>query len=906
MIGWSVLVGMGRRAEVAVWAMMLTLLTIVAFGAVAAPRLLRGAEEASLEQALEDAPLGARQLAVRVISDYPLGDVDDPLERQRARLAEIDDQLAPDLLERFVDERFVADTSRFTVAARAGTEPDAADVPALPTFLTFRVHPELDDHSELVAGRRAAPSDRMVDGASVFEFEVTPETATELGWEIGDLVLLTVDPSDVVTRSFNAGLPPDFVGELVGLRELTDPSESYWFGDARAHRPTVADTGIGANVFAFGLVHPEQMPSRPFVAAGRSPFALEQRRDLDVERVTLDSVDETLAGVLALEASFSTQPTLTRPGVANSLRPVIETEIAQRDAGRSTIVLAAAGVLGVVLATLTQILLAAAGRRRGWLTVARARGASRPQVVGASMVEMAVLATIAVAVGGGLSLVAFSSNASDLEAPIVLATWVGAVLSAGLVAFSEGLRRVTVSGRPSAHPGLGRWGRIAGTVLVAVTAAAVITFRRRGVTAATDGADLLVVLVPVLVPLSVVYLLRFTVPTIVGRAARRGLALGPGRLVGLRRVATDPQSTIGVVAVIVLALTVAALGVGVDRALAEGAVDASWVEVEADYRIDTRQPGVRDAVDALPDTVVGVVGDTRITIERDDEAFGATFNAVDVAAVQSITEGTAADQSLPLELAEPGLDGSIPVVAADRVNGRLVRVGDRFAGVGTRAGQVYEVIEVRGAAYGRTIDFLIADRGVMAAVSGVEPGFDTVLVGGPEAARGEIHAIASAADERLRVRADVLQQQLDDPLSRMVRRGYAVAAAFALLLSLVALAAVAVATARRRQREVAILGVLGAGRRETVAAVVAELVPAAVIGSIVGTFVGWLVARSYSGRYDLSAFAGGTPVSIEAVPIALVLAGAAVALASVVVATVLARRIVVANAADILRIDGAA
>ncbi|MEQ9164023.1 MAG: hypothetical protein RLN74_15015, partial [Ilumatobacter fluminis] len=61
------------------------------------------AEEASLEQALEDAPLGARQLAVRVISDYPLGDTGDPLELQRERLAEIDDQLSPELLERFVD-----------------------------------------------------------------------------------------------------------------------------------------------------------------------------------------------------------------------------------------------------------------------------------------------------------------------------------------------------------------------------------------------------------------------------------------------------------------------------------------------------------------------------------------------------------------------------------------------------------------------------------------------------------------------------------------------------------------------------------------------------------------------------------------------------------------------------------
>lgn len=919
--GWSALVGMGRRSEVGVWTMVVLLLAVVAFGAAAAPRFLRDAEAASLRQAIERAPVGARQLVVRVLDDYPPGTVDDALELQARRLDEISEEIPAAVLDRFVDERFVADTPRFAVALEAvepvppdpAAEPEgdpsgdgAGRVPALPTLVTFRVHPELDEHSQLVAGRRAAPTDRVVNGLPVWEFELTPEAADELGWELGETIQLTVDPSDLVTRSFNQGLPDDFAAELVGLRELDPVDDRYWFGDPRLHRPTVADTGVGANVFVYAIVHPEQLPTRPFLVDQRSPFALEQRRDLDGEAVTLDSVDETLAGVLELEASFASQPTLTRPGVVTALRPVLETEIGQRDAARSTLVLAATGVLGVVLTTLAQILVTSAGRRRGWLTVARARGASRPQVAVAAMAEMAVLATIGVVVGGGSALLLAPSVRSGLEVPLVVATWLGAVACAGLLAVSEGLRPVTVSGRPNAHPGLGRWGRIGGAVLVAVAVGAVVTFRRRGLSVDAPSADPLVVLLPVLVPLAVVYLTRWAIPWLLGRLATRGLSLGAGRLVGLRRVAGSPDATIGIVTVTVLALTVTALGVGVDRALEGGAVDASWVEVGAPYRIDTRLVEVAEEVRALPGVTAAASGTTRVNVERAGDTYGTNLLTVDVAALGAITEGTAADEGLPPELGELRLDGSIPALSSRRVNGRLVRVGDRFEGIGSRTGQVFHVVGIEADALGRDDDFLLVDRAAVREVSGSAPSFSALAIDAPDEARPELERIAAAAGEALHARSDVLAAQLDDPLSRAVRLGYLLAAGFSLVLALVALAAVAVVTARERQREVAILGLLGAGRRETADAVVAELVPAALVGTVVGTLVGWSVARSYDGRFDLSAFAAGVPVSIRVDAVGLLVAAAAIGVASVIVIAVLVRRIVTVKATDILRIDGAA
>jgi hypothetical protein len=434
-----------------------------------------------------------------------------------------------------------------------------------------------------------------------------------------------------------------------------------------------------------------------------------------------------------------------------------------------------------------------------------------------------------------------------------------------------------------------------------------VTFRRRGVSVESSSSiDPLVVLLPVLVPLATVYLTKWVIPWFLGRVASRGLALGPGRLVGLRRVAGSPDATIGIVMVTVLALTVTALGVGVDRALEGGAVDASWSAVGAPYRVDTRFPDVRDQIAALPGTTVAASGSTRVNVERAGDSYGANLITVDVEALAAITDGTVVDEDLPVELSTVRLDGSIPVVSSTRVNGRLVRVGDRFEGIGSRSEQVFHVVDVDGDVFGRSNDVLVADRGAVAEVSGFEPGFNSLAIDAPSSDRAEIERIASAAGEQVLARDDVLAAQLDDPLSRSVRRGYLLAAGFSLVLSLVALTAVAVVTARERQREVAILGLLGAGARETANAVIAELAPAALAGTVVGTIVGWLVARSYDGRFDLSAFAAGSPVSIRVDTVGLLLAAAIVAVASLVVIAVLVRRIVTVKATDILRIEGAA
>lgn len=910
--GWRSLVGLGRRSEFAVVAVAGAMLTLIAFAAVAAPRLLVEAENESLDLAIERSPVTARQLTIRLIDDFGPGFNDDPLEDQRAALQGIATGIEETLLERYGPARFIADTSRFSVVGidvqdvpedDPGAMPPA---PALPTFMTFRVHPDIEEQSTLVAGRPAARTDRTIGDRDVFEFELTPEAATELGWQLGDVVLLTTDPSDLVTRQFNGGLPDPFVAELVGLRELTSPDDRYWYGDARLHRPIVNDTGLGANMFAFAMISPDQLPSRPFMIGQRSPYFLEQRRDLIDGAVTLQNADETLAGLVALEAAFSRQPTLSRPGVGATLGPVLENEHDQREAARSTLVLAAIGVFGVVLTTLIQLLLASLARRRGWLTIARARGASRPQMVVASVVEVAIVVSASIAVGAGVAVLVVGGGRSPMEGSLLVGLWLGSVATAGLLAVAEGMRPVTVSARPSAHPGLGRWGRLAGWLLVVVALAAVVTFRRRGLAVDAPSVDPLVVLLPVLVPLAIVYVTRWVLPLGLRHVADRGLSLGLGRLVGLRRAADQPEATVGIVTVLVLSLTVCALGLGVNRSLEQGAVDASWTEVGAPYRLDTRDVAVASEIRALPGAVVSASGSTRINIERDDTTFSVQFISIDVPELRQITEGTAADADFPEALDLPDVDGHIPAIASRRMGGDRIRVGDVFSGLGSRSEQTFLVVETRNEAFGRRNDWLIADRSAFASVTGTEPSFNSLAVDVPADTVPRLGEIAAAVDETLDDREAVLELQQDDPLSRVVRRGYLVAGALVALLALLALIAVAVVTARERRREVAVLGLLGADRREIGRAVASELVPATLAGIIVGAAVGWIVVRFYDGRYDLSAFAAGTPVSIAGDLIGLLAFAFGLLVAAVAIIAVLARRIVSARSSEILRIDGAA
>jgi putative ABC transport system permease protein len=183
--------------------------------------------------------------------------------------------------------------------------------------------------------------------------------------------------------------------------------------------------------------------------------------------------------------------------------------------------------------------------------------------------------------------------------------------------------------------------------------------------------------------------------------------------------------------------------------------------------------------------------------------------------------------------------------------------------------------------------------------------FNRIYLDVPAGLEAELFAAADRSGVEVVSRTSVLAGERDDPLSRAVRAGYLVAAGLALIISLVALTAIVVVTARQRKREVAVLGLLGAGSREIRRAVATELLPVVMFGGVVGATTGWAVVKLYEGRIDLSSFAAGAPVTV--VPSVLLIAGVTLALlaAAGALVAVAARRVVSANANELLRIDGA-
>ncbi len=907
--GLAALAMVDRRSEVPVAATVFAMLVVIAALFTAAPRSLERADADSLKQAIADAPAAQLRLTVRAVENAPSGVDENPLELPRAFLDEAARVVPEEVDQVFDDPRIVVDTNRFAVTSINGI------APASPTAVTFRVHPDLDAHSSIVEGRAAAPTDEMIDDRPVFEFEISTATAEVLDLALGDLVDLDADTTDATTRRYEGGLPDPFVGRIAGIRELSDASEPYWFGDARLHRPLVADTGLGASLTMYGSIPASLLPVRPFLVEQRSPFTIEQRRDLDPDAVDVASFPGLLDGLDTLAASSVAVASPGRPAVSVALRRVLGVEANQQATAHSVLVLAGTGVLVVALVALAQSLQIAFARRREWLAVARTRGASPQQIVAAAAVEVAVLAAVAIVLGNGVGRLAFGATSTATETRLLGALFVGSVVTALVLAFAEVRRPVGAQPRSGGPRRFGTSGRVASALVVAIGVGSFITFLRRGSGGAAAGEDIgaggvggvdtFAVLVPVLVPLAVVALTRRAIPYVLGLVAAIGLALGPGRLVGLRRATADPDASMGLVAVLALALTVGGLGLGVNRSLSAGITDASWDEVGAPLRIDTRDPRIVGSIAAIEGIELAQVADTQFRLQRNGDTFNARLVAVESERLGNLVAGTVADPEIPDELLERGADGAVPVIAAERIGGQLVRTGDVLSGSGSSAAVVFVVAEVRAEAFGRERDWIVADRAVVegALTRPLPP--SSLLFDVPSAELAAVRTIAATENLDVAERAALESRQRGDPLVRAVRVGYFAAGVAVVVLALIAVAGLGLVTARHRRREVAILGLLGAEGSETTRAVRWELLAPVIGGVVIGTILGWFVTRSFDGRFDLSSFASGVPVAIAPdlgaqLIVALIVAGCAL-----VVVTVLSVRIIGSRSHDVLRLEGA-
>ncbi|MGI9646292.1 MAG: FtsX-like permease family protein [Ilumatobacteraceae bacterium] len=865
----------------------LLLVVVVVGGVVAGQRAVVQAEQESLDRSLQAAAPEESRLRVTIVDEFDANLDPDPLAAARAALDVATEELDPVAVGVFGAPRLVADSPRFTV------EQVDRVAPGSPTTAVFRFHDDLDDHATLVARLPAGEADEVIDGRPVIEVEVARETLEVMGWELGSELLVDADTTDTMFLQFS-GVPDPFWIRVAGVLELDPVDDPYWFDDRRLHRPVVLDTGLGAEFTAYVSLRPGQAFELVDTLGGTSALRAELRRELVPSAIDRSNVDDVQRAVTGVSASTSATSSAGEPAVRIGLGPLLREEANRRAVATAAVAIASIGVLAVAVAATIQLARVANDRRRPWWRLARTRGASTTTLVLSSVLTTAGIVAVGCVVGTALGTALQDAPSGALtDARAMVATFGLAVI---IAAAADQVVEVRERLDGSRSPGAARARRATGAVVVIVAIAGAVTVRRRGVALDADSVDVALLLPIVFVPLAVLVVAGGLIPALVGGRSIGSLRLGVGRVVGVRRGLTTGGP--GAAAVLALAASVIVVGVGVATSVSTGIEAASWRDVGAENRVDTTSAAAADTIAATSGTTVARHGGSAVLLERDGEPTSVELMNLDVDAHRRLTAGTPVAIDLPNELTIRSDDGSVPVVATERVAGIVVRTGDRLEGVGILRGTDFVVVGVEDELFGARSDTILAERTLLAESTGRVVSFERLWFDGPA---------PEGLTETVVVRADVEEDRRSAPLTELARRSFAAATLGAGLVAIGALVAGLVVTMRSRRRDVGLLAALGADGREFRRAVRAEMLPSALLGLVLGASAGALTLWLLDGRLDLAPLTGdsGTPITVD--PLATVAAVSALAVAVVATVWVASRWAGRARvrAVDILRAEGA-
>lgn len=877
-----------RRARVQ-WPLLALVTAVVALVALVVavlPRHLEQAGRDALTRTLAAAPASARGVVGTSVEVLPApgGDAMAGLRRVAATAQE---SLPPALASRLGPPASLVDSIRYALVPLAGADP----LP-LPTYLTLRAHDGIEEHLSLVAGRMPQPvtetrplgGDTRGRSATVVEVLLTPRTAEEVGIAVGDEILGHPDAGDALVRrrSFAGHLP--LVVRVVGLAELSDPDDDFWFGDARLHRPARQDTGAGADLFPFAILTPESLRSLPDVAA-RQQLRLESRAVLATTDLAPDDVRELRDVVRRLEAGAAADTAVTwRSG----LGALLDGHLAAVAGARAASLLALAGVLAVAVIVVALVGILLAVRRRDATALVRGRGAGAGQLLSAQAVE-AVLLTVpagALAVVAARTLVpgATGRDGAVLAGAVALLAAV-ALVGAALPDARRPLRSL-VDRDTDRHPGTSLRRRTLEAAAVVVTVIALVALRRRGVAIGdAAGLDPLLLLAPLLLASAVALItvrLHRAPLRAAGHGARRGR--GAAALLGFARAGRTDR-TGAPLAVLLVATTVSVVALSLDTSVRDGQVRSSWNAVGAPYRIDapageTLPPAL---LERLPADLERARSASATVLVSDSPGVSSRVELVmmELDRYARLTAGTPAHLDLPPELlaapspATGGAGPAVPGVASASTAGTAVAVGDTVPVlVGTRT------VDVRIVAVRPRITALAAGDDavvVLVPLDHVEAVLDRPVpaarlhLGSAGSGAADLAALAGGVGGTLLDRAAILAESRGSPLTAVVLLTLRVAAGLALAMAALALWISLAVSGRQRARDLALLLMLGGTRRQAAVAGLTEVLPAVLLAAAVGGGLGAVTVVLLRRPLDLGAFTGDATAAL-AVPGPTVLA----------------------------------
>jgi putative ABC transport system permease protein len=725
-------------------------------------------------------------------------------------------------------------------------------------------HSGLGANAAVAAGRLPSVA-RAAGGAATFEVAVSAATAARFGLRPGSRI------------QANAETPLTLV--VTAVLRPRGPSPTFWTADGLLAAPvqeTVNDNYPpiwvgGAFVGAAELPLFQQVFNRASMNAIWSfPLA--------IGAVTADSA-QALSGALTRAAtqagligSGAEPVSLTSP-VAGVLADFVPADAAASSVLRLLAVSLA--VIAVVVVLLGSQLLVR--RRRAELTVLRARGASRAQVVLRMLRGAAIPAACGAAAGAALAVAVTPGHDDTLSWWLGGAILLAAVAAAPLIAFWEqrapGKRHGSRGGDSGAGPAArAAWRRVAAELTLAVAAiAGVVVLRQQGSGALPSLAPVLVA-VPVAIVVMRCY--PFAVRGLLRLAARRR---GVAAFTGLARAARSSPGAVVPGIALVLALAVAAFGILVRTAVTDGQAAQSWQQTGADALINAQLayqppsaaferdvsavPGVRHV--ALVSVIAGQAGGSQVPVA-----------ALQPGQYAALLAGAPLPPFPAAALAAPAPGGTspVPVLVTPAGAASLGPGAGEAAGIGQDAALTIGLQSVHIRITGEIPGLAGIPGGpqVILPASALDAGADAapnvVLVTGPDIDVPRLDAVVrrDLPGATVTLRATVQAALSRAPLPRDEAAAIVAAGIAAAVLTLLVLLIMIAGAARARRSTVARLRVMGVTGRQARWAEVAETLPLVVAAAAGGVACAWALGPLIGPALNLSALTGGATVPVGA------------------------------------------
>lgn len=864
------LISLRRLGQERVPALGLILLVLVtAFLFAVAPRLLGRVSDEALRAEVAGASAAVRD--IQLIQERRLGtSTGDPMTAVDAVGADLEAQIPTSVRRLFVDRVYTVDTPRFRVTSP--TESGA--------LLSLRVQQDVADHIRYVGGRAPTgklrpippePGSAITPGSpTAYEVALSTASATEMGVKVGDTLQLVLDATDPLNR---AKLHEAAV-EVVGVFEVPDPKAAYWSGDTTLERPTLK--ALSADVVltnAVALVAPETYP----ILLGNTdqiglPLRYSWRWYVNPDRLEAGQVDDLQVGLRRMESVFPATRVASGPASGTILRSgllrFIEGQQARWASVRAVLTVVAIGPAAVAGAALGLIVLLGSSRRRSALGLARSRGASPAQIVGATAAEGLVL-TVPAALAASLLAVAAAKGSVDPSTfliPLTVAAIATALMVAIILPVARGTStRQTRAGGEGARSSPRRL--VIELLVIGLAAGGAILLRERslrggGSAGELASADPLIAAVPALAGLAagLIALRLFTIP-IRGLAALAGLRRDLVPVLGLRRT-TRSGTAAPILLVLMLTATVGAFSLATLAYLDRAAEAVAWQQVGAPFRLVEGDGRLASDIDAAASTLPGVTaaaGAARVSLPAAGRG-GVELLAIDGAAYARVAEGTPLSGGLPAAIQSPA-DGRLAAIVspAGVVDG--IRAGDPFELlVGGEKVQL-QAVAVQDAFPTLPVGgpFVVVDRGRLAVrAPDVDLRTMTVFLSAPDTAgaglRTAMQTVAPGVDvEGATERSAAIRTA---PVVGATSTGVDAGLAAVLAYAAIALSAALALSGSARAPETAHLRTLGLARRDSVWLTIVEHGPTVMLAVVFGIVLGTATFAALRPGLGLGAIVG--------------------------------------------------